>query len=288
MDYVIASIIATDEILFHDAQETIKAIGGAGIYALTGIKCWTDQVLAVTGVGADFDERNGDWFRQNHLSMEGLIVKGEKTPHTLIHYFEDGERKEKSMYGSEHFRNMEVTAQELAPYFQTAKGIYIFKNSSADFWEEILRNKANSRTKVLWEIANDATQLDNLEFVKRIAEQMEVFSINLSESKKLLGTEDLSEIIEAYQSWKTKMVFLRRGSKGAIMIGSGQAVEVPAAPMGEVIDPTGGGNSSSGAVLYGFCEDYSLEDCGRMGSLASAVCLSQYGVPDRVPRLSLI
>ncbi len=287
MDYVIASIIATDEIYFPNAAQSIMAIGGAGIYALCGVKCWGDSVLMVTGVGEDFDQLNGTWFKKNQLSMEGLIVKDDKTPHTVIRYFEDGEREETAVYGSDHFHHIEVTAQELTPYFKTAKGMYVFRNSESAFWDQMISAKANSDTKVLWEIANDATYRENLDQVRTIAEKMDVFSINLTESKALMGTEDLQEIIGNYQSWDVGLVFLRMGSKGAIMIGSGQVVEVPSEKVEGIIDPTGGGNSSSGAVLYGYCEGYTPKECGRMGSMAAAVCLAQYGVPEVVPRLSL-
>ena len=61
--------------------------------------------------------------------MEGLIEKDEKTPYNIIQYFEDGERGDGPV-GADHYRKIEVTPNELEPYFQSAKGIYIFKNTS--------------------------------------------------------------------------------------------------------------------------------------------------------------
>lgn len=279
MDYIIASVQVTDEIQYADGTRIEKIEGGAGFYAMAGIRLWCDEVLPVTGVGADFRELYGEWYEKNHVSMEGLIVKDEKTPHTRILYFADGEREETSLYGAEHFAHMEVTPEELKPYFTTAKGIYIFKNSSPKFWEKVLEYKKGTKAKVMWEIAGDATYYENLEQVRAIAGQMDVFSVNLTESKALLGTEDLEEIIRTYQSWSIPLVFLRRGSKGAVMITPGSYVEVPSQPDVHVTDPTGGGNSSSGAVLYGFAEGFGPEVCGRMGSISAAMCLEQYGVP---------
>ena len=78
MKYVIASTAVTDEIRFADGK-TVKIAGGAGIYALSGMKLWSDEVLLVTGVGRDFKDIYGEWYSKNNISMEGLIVNDENS-----------------------------------------------------------------------------------------------------------------------------------------------------------------------------------------------------------------
>lgn len=280
MKYVFASVAVTDEIRFADGEHLPRIAGGAGIYALCGAKLWDDDVVLATGVGADYDGIYGEWYRKNQLSMEGLIVKDEKTPHTVIQYFEDGEREETPLYGLEHFNRIEIQPEELAPYFGKAKGIYIFKNSNETFWKKIIEYKKDSDSKVMWEIACDATYPENKQAVKKIASYVDILSINLTESKALLGLDELDKIIQEFQSWNLPLVFLRRGSLGSIMITPEQAIAAPAEKNANIVDPTGGGNSSSGAVLCGFCEGQDLETCARMGNLSAVMCLSQYGVPD--------
>lgn len=282
MKYIIASTAVTDEIHFADGKRVEKVAGGAGIYALCGVKLWCDDALLVTGVGADFDSLYGEWYRKNGLSMKGLLTKDEKTPHTIIQYFSDGEREETPLYGADHYRKIETVPEDLEPYFHTAAGIYIFKNSNEEYWEKILKYKKNSGTKVMWEIANDATFEENYEKVRRIAEHLDIFSINLTESRNLMGKQDLEDIIREYQTWEIPLVFLRRGAEGSVMITPEKVTFVPSQEKVNVVDPTGGGNSSSGAVLYGFCEGFSPEVCGKMGSISAAMCLAQYGVPDRI------
>lgn len=286
MDYIIASTSVTDEIHFacqeqgDDSREKVKVVaGGAGIYALCGIGAWSRDVLLVTGVGRDYEELYGSWYEKNQFSMEGLLVKDEKTPYTVIQYFADGEREETPRYGAGHYQKIEVTPRELAPYFSTAKGIYIFKNSSREFWKEILELKKDSKVTVMWEIANDAVCPENKETVKDIAGKLEILSINAEEAKSLLGTDSLEEIIEEFQSWGLPLIFLRRGAQGALMITPNQAVAVPSETGVSVVDPTGGGNSSSAAVLYGFTQGCDPVTCGHMGSISAALCISQYGVP---------
>lgn len=282
MKYIIASTAVTDEIRFADGKKVEKVAGGAGIYALCGVKLWCDDVMIATGVGKDFDGIYGSWYRRNHLSMEGLLIKDEKTPHTVIRYFEDGEREEIPLYGPDHYKKIETVPKDLEGYFRSAKGIYIFKNSDEKYWKEILEYKKNSPAKVMWEIGSDAAYGENYDRVKAIAKQIDIFSINLTESRNLIGKGELEDIIKEYQSWEIPLIFLRRGAEGAVMITPEDAVCVPSQKDVQVADPTGGGNSSSGAVLYGFCEGFSPEICGIMGSISAAMCISQYGVPEEI------
>lgn len=279
MKYIIASTSVTDEIRFANGKTVQKTAGGAGTYALCGMKLWTDDVLLVTGVGRDYPELYGGWFKDNELSMDGLIYKDEKTPHNVMVYYEDGERSETPLYGADHYRKIEVTPEELVPYFKTARGIYIFKNDNLEFWDKIVDAKKNSDTKVMWEIANDATTPKNLEQVKRIASLLDVFSINLTESKMMFGVENTEAVVERFREWGLPLVFLRQGSKGAIMITPEDVCKVSTVKDVCVVDPTGGGNSSSSAVLYGYCNGYTAKECGLMGSISAARCLEQYGVP---------
>ena len=69
MDYIIASTVVTDEIRFADKKTVEKKAGGAGIYALCGIRLWCDSVMPVTGVGKDYAEMFGEWYQKNHISM---------------------------------------------------------------------------------------------------------------------------------------------------------------------------------------------------------------------------
>ena len=73
MKYIIASTAVTDEIHFVDGKRTEIVAGGAGVYALCGVKLWSDDVMLVTGVGTDFSGIYGEWYKNNNISMDGLI-----------------------------------------------------------------------------------------------------------------------------------------------------------------------------------------------------------------------
>ena len=281
MKYVVVSAVVTDGVHFADGSVKL-APGGAGFYALCGIRLWSDSVIAVTGIGEDYEKLHGEWYRRNHISMEGFRIKDTRSPHTVVEYFPDGERIETPSLGLEHFRSLETTGEELGPYLESAQGMYIFRNLDPDFWTAFLKNKKDSSCKIMWELAADAAQKENLESVRRIAEQLDAFSINMTEAKNLFGTSDREEIIEGLRNWGLELIFLRQGAKGAVMITAEETVEVPSQPDVHVVDATGGGNSSTGAVLCGLAEGRSPEICGRMGSISAAMCISQYGAPEEI------
>lgn len=285
MDYIIASTSVTDEIRFADGKTVKKTAGGAGIYALCGIRLWSGSVMPVTGMGRDYKSLYGPWYRRSGISMEGLILKDEKTPYNIIRYFENGERTETPLYGPEHYKRMEAAPQDLEPYFKTAKGIYLFKNSDGKFWNELLPMAEGRNAAVMWELANDSACPQCLKEVQSIAEHIDLFSINFTESCQLFGVDTLEEVIARFRSWVGKglnMIFLRRGFRGAVMITPESVSFVPPVKGVKVIDPTGGGNSSSGAVLYGYCSGYSPGEAGIMGSISAAMCLEQFGIPERI------
>ncbi|QUW23039.1 carbohydrate kinase family protein [Sporosarcina sp. Marseille-Q4063] len=280
MKYIIVSTAVTDETYQHGSLEPTVSLGGAGIYALAGVKIWTDEVILVTGVGSDFNRLHGKWFEDNQIITDHLFIKHEETPKTLVNYFEGGERKETPIFGNEHYRTMEATIDEIKrATHPEVKGIYIFKEADLEFWKAVLEIRKATGFKLMWEInANSAnhSQIDN---VKTIAEEIDIFSINISEAKTLLIKNDISDIISELFLWTTPFIFLRDGANGAYMIYGDEYVHISSVEQVNVVDATGGGNSSSAGVLYGLCEGFSAYEAGIIGSISASICIQQEGVP---------
>lgn len=279
MDYLIMSAVVRDTIYYCGQQTGIDAVGGAGIYALAGAKIWDDSVSLVTGIGEDFFSQFGGWFTQNSISMQSMIVKDRNTPHTIIRYFEDGERTEIPEFGSDHFHALEATPKDLEKNLSDTKGVYIFKNSNNTFWEEIFEIKNENRFRLLWEIAADAACKNNLHEVLAIARKVDMLSVNLSESCAMFGVDSLGKVCEQYQASGIPLVYLRNGADGTYLIDSNRIVHVPSVKDAEVVDTTGGGNSSTGGALIGLCRDCSLEEIGAMGNVSASYIIRQNGVP---------
>lgn len=68
------------------------------------------------------------------------------------------------------------------------------------------------------------------------------------------------------------------GEKGSeIRRRDDETIRIPAAPAREVVDPTGAGDAYRAGFLAGLLQDRSLQECGRIGSVAAVYVVETYG-----------
>lgn len=280
MKYIVQSTAVWDTISMPNDDRSFNAPGGAGFYALAGMKVWDDDVLIVTGTGADYLSTFGEWYAKNGLSTDGLLIKDQNTPRTMVRYDEMGERVEEPYFGADHYKKIEAVPEEIEAFCKDCTGMYVFKNLDPVYWQGLLELKKKYQFSILWEIAADVTTPENLAEIRKIAEQTEMFSTNLTEARNMFSVWELSELIEKFNEWKIPLVYLRMGSKGVCIIQNGEAVIVPSVPNARVVDATGGGNSSTGGAFIGFCRGYSPAEIGAMGNVSASFCIEQWGAPD--------
>lgn len=282
-EYVVVSTAVIDDIWSCDHRHAGCYLGGAGIYALSGLGVWTDSAVLVTGVGGDFLENHGEWFARNRLSTQGLLPRCGPTPVTTVRYQTDESRMETPRFGWEHYEKMEATPEEILSFvYRETKGVYVFQKIPDGYWEPLLAAKKKLGFALEWEINGDVATPAWGSRVRQIAEQCDVFSLNLKEAGCLLGLTELSSILAELTWWRVPLIYLRLGSHGAALIRDGTYIRVPSVPGVKVVDPTGAGNASSAAVLYGYCNQESDLACGRMAAFSAARCISQYGPPENL------
>jgi adenosine kinase len=71
-----------------------------------------------------------------------------------------------------------------------------------------------------------------------------------------------------------------KGEKGSTIYtrqNAGKPIEVPVAPVKDVVDPTGAGDAYLAGLAFGFARKFPLEICARMASLAAAFAIEQRG-----------
>lgn len=278
--YVIVSTIVTDNVTQPDGTFSGCYLGGAGTYALAGIRLWTPNAMIVAGIGEDFSDSYYTWFRRNSCSQKGMLVKDAHTAVSDVVYQKDGERQETPEYGKEHYWKMEASAKELSPFLENAKGVYIFKDLQKKFWEQVIEDHKKYRFSLMWELNAEIAVPERLEDVRKLAKHCELISMNEAEAQQLFGCTDMEEVVKQLLSWKIPVIYLRVGKKGAYILAEGKTFYIPSVKNVKVADATGAGNSSTAAVLYGYCEGASPLQCGIMGSISAARCIEQYGPPD--------
>lgn len=279
MEYIAASSVGTDNIRLADGTHMDGLPGGAGIYALAGIRLWTPSVAVAGGVSREYIRRHGPWYKRNGISMEGLTVRSSVDAVSTVDYRQEDDRTDEPVMGLWEFRKLDPGMDEIERLCkEDTKGIYFFRHLDEEFLDGMARLKRRYGCRTLWEISEDAAVPENLEKIEGYLKDVDIFSINRHEASVLYGTGDMEAICRRMEEYRCA-VFFRQGSSGAYMIAGGGTVFCPSVPDLMVTDPTGGGNSSSAAVLYAWCEGYTPAGCGAMGAAAASVILEQFGPP---------
>lgn len=283
VDFAVLSNIIVDDVVLADGTERLGLLGGAATYAAAGIRCWSNRVGLVCGMGDDFAGAQRRWFEVNGFDLQGVTARHAHSPRSWVRYAADGERVETPQYGIDHFRLMEPNADQIPATYLGARGLYIFRTHSPAFWASLRALPAPPAGVILWEIAADAALPDLRPIVAQVLPLVDILSINRAEARGLYGVTSPRDALHAALKDGARVVALRLGPQGSLVTDGASLLEVPAAPA-QVVDVTGGGNAFSGGFLAGYCgaaevEGDPLERAARCGAAAAALAIDQYGPP---------
>lgn len=256
-DYLATGSTILNDIVYADGTKKCGFLGGT-LYAVNGIKTYTDSVLFISPAGPDFDSFYGDYFRANGLSAEGMELILPKTQYNVVEYNEAGQWWEHSVYGDAYVNEVGTMPLVKTEYVvkhstEDTKGIYFESTCEEDVWDGLPEiRKAAPNAVIQAELSS--VDIENHTLHKKVfdlIEKVDMFSVNLPESMELFQTSSEEESIQRILEIG-KPCFFRVGKKGSYMIEDGKAWFAPM--VGGSVDSTGCGNCSTGASLYGYCE----------------------------------
>ena len=99
--------------------------------------------------------------------------------------------------------------------------------------------------------------------------RIDILFANQAEIEALAGVGHLETAVDAFAG-KVETVVVTRGEHGALATRAGERAEVPAQPVGQVLDTTGAGDLFAAGFLVGYARGKSLEDSLRLGAIAAA------------------
>ena len=99
---------------------------------------------------------------------------------------------------------------------------------------------------------------------------------NEHELKSLYQTADFDTALAALRN-DCEMAAVTRSEKGSVIIRGDETLQVEPVPVETVVDTTGAGDLYAAGVLFGLTQGYPLAKCGRLGSLAASIVISQIG-----------
>lgn len=286
-EYIAAGNVMLDTVRFADGKESAREhIGGPSTFAYSGIKLFTDKVMQVSKVGADYSELFDPWMEKNGVERAGFKVVCDHCNHSYLVYNEDG------TYGGdmsiERFRSdwiqdfgyMKTTPEEIGEWTSKGgfKGLYLAQNVDRVFWHKLDEIKKRDGFKMMWEMESPSSYKKYMDDVKMAMRISDIFSINIQEARTLFDCETEEECIENLQAMPTAFTLFRVGARGLYAVTPDECYYLPSAPSDRVIDPTGCGNTSTGSALYAFCEGYDPLMVGIMANVGAAMNIRNYGV----------
>ncbi len=308
MKYIAEGATITNRLLFLDGRVKEDIMGGGGFYAYTALRMCTDDCLYLSSVGKDFDDFYGAWFDANSCSRDGLFVRTEKTMYNDLKYFPDGSYIEYSIYGRKYTdeelaelrrsgimylpvedpveqRKHYLTLEDCLPFMDEAKGMYTSQALTEENTRLMLEHKKNG-CQIMWEIPSTSLETAHqkyleggIEGLKHYLRAIDILSINRNECEIIFEKENDEQIIPLLKQLELP-VYYRVGTDGAYMIADHQEYFVPMISTVEKekeIDPTGCGNSSTGAALWAWCEGYDPLMTCVIGNVVASYNVRQYG-----------
>lgn len=285
MKYVVAGNATADCITFADGRSTGFVPGGATLFALLGIQLWTDQVLLCGGFGADYKEYLGDWMERNGIDRRGFRIRDPKNPLNYMYYRDEGGWDSRTEYGEEHFQRLDCNpaVDHLEEFLDDTVGVSIFRGNDPEFYRQMFALRKQYGFRLGWEIKGNFAVPEQLETIRKLAQETDSFSINYPETCQLFQVDTEEAAIRALQTLKVPLVIFRVGKKGLYLIQGEQVLFAPSFQKYPVVDVTGCGNSSTSAAFYAWCEGKDLFDIAAYANVTAGHNLRYYGAMELSP-----
>lgn len=114
------------------------------------------------------------------------------------------------------------------------------------------------------------------EFLELINNDIDILFCNMDELKSLFETDDENEAIDQITG-KCEISAVTKGALGSIVIGRNGISEISPTKGINVVDTTGAGDLYASGFLYGYVNEYSEEECGKLANLTSSSIIQHVG-----------
>lgn len=270
--------IIIDDIVFPDGRTQMGVLGGAGLYAVVGMRLWTPDVTLISAVGQGFDVQS---LQPHGLDGSGLQTTDFPTPRAWQLFEEDGRRTQIFRVPQEAVQEQLVRAPLSWPLPPGLEAAHYMLRGSADE-EHMVRSLARTDGLRLSAepIVDEATTPQERDVILRCLPHFEFFSPDEEGAALLVGQRPPLQQVQQLSALGPRLVALRMGAEGSLVYEreSGCAWRVPAAPA-SVVDITGAGNAYCGGLLVGWHETGEVSQAAARACVSAAITIEQVGPP---------
>jgi sugar/nucleoside kinase (ribokinase family) len=270
------------EALYGAMGPAIEASGGSAGNTAAGVASLGGRAAFIGKVA---DDTLGDFYRHDMhaagVHFETLpLTGGAPTARSFILITPDGERTMNTYLGAcRDLSPADIDAKVVGAAAITYLEGYLWDPPAA---KEAFRAAAAAAHRAGRKVAitlSDAFCVDRFrsEFLGLIrGKVVDIVFANASELRSLYETASLPAAIAALRR-DSGMAAVTTGEEGAIIVTADEVVKVPATPVGTVADLTGAGDLFAAGFLFGLARKLSLEDAGRLGTIAAAEVIEHIG-----------
>lgn len=118
--------------------------------------------------------------------------------------------------------------------------------------------------------------------LSRVLERVDILLVNDAEARQLTGEFNLVRAAEKVRAMGPKILVIKRGEHGVLLLGDGDRFATPGYPLENVFDPTGAGDTFGGGFLgylasRGDLSTGALRQAIVFGSVLGSYCVEDFG-----------
>jgi sugar/nucleoside kinase (ribokinase family) len=257
-------------------------LGGSATFFSYAASFFTRPRL-VAVVGDDFPDEPRRLFAERHIDAAGLTTEmGGKTFRWKGRYHQDMNSRDTLEV---HLNVLATFDPKLPAHFRDTTHVFL-ANSSPQVQAKVLDQVDRPEfvmadTMDLW-ISTERSALNEL------LPRLDGLLLNDSEARLLTDEDNLIRAGEAARRLGPKFIIIKKGEHGAMLFTDDGVFLLPGYPSGQVIDPTGAGDSFAGGLL-GYLESDHSPPPGRLrramayGTVVASLTVEGFGL-DRLKR----
>ena len=269
-------------LLYSHMGPAIEASGGsagntaAGIASLGGKAAFFGKVC---------NDKLGDIYRHD-IRAQGVafdtkpLAKHPPTATSMIFVTPDGERSMNTYLGAcVELGPEDVEADKAAGAKVTYFEGYLWDPPRAKEAIRLTAGHAHAAGREVSMTLSDPFCVDRYraEFLDLMrSKTVDIVFANESELKSLYQTSSFEAGLELIRK-DCKIAAVTRSEKGSVIVSANETAVISAIEIDKLVDTTGAGDLYAAGFLFGYTAGRSLEDCGKLGSLAAGICIQQIG-----------
>jgi sugar/nucleoside kinase (ribokinase family) len=219
-----------------------NAIGGTAVYCSVSASYFT-QVNLVGVVGEDFPSAEIAFLRSRGVDLDGLEIKPGKSFSWGGRYGFDLNSRDTLFT---HLNVFETFNPRLPEKYRATPFVFL-GNIGPDLQLSVLEQISQPQLVAL-DTMNYWIERTPAELA-RVLKSVDVLLVNDAEMRQLSGEHNLIKAARQVRAMGPKIIVVKKGEHGAIMINDGRFFYAPAFPLENVFDPTGAGDTFAGGFM---------------------------------------